>query len=290
MYHLGDEPNLSQVKLESICSIPILSRVRAGGATQTPAWFAKAQDGRQLFIKQDDSGSGLLLAEAEGLQALAAANSLATPTLLAYDAHWLVMLAIPREAASKIFWQSLGRGLAKLHRQTGAIGWPSDNWIGRSRQLNTWTPAEGSWADFFWQRRLLPQIHGLRYQGLWSKDAEAKLEEQVMLHLGPVEEEPSLLHGDLWSGNILCGESQLGFLIDPSVYYGHREVDIAMSELFGGFSRSFYQAYEEVWPLAKGYHQRKNIYNLYHKMNHVQLYGSGYIWDLQQSILHITRS
>jgi len=159
---------------------------------------------------------------------------------------------------------ALGRMLAALHRHTGPrFGWARDNYIGLSPQENGWCD---DWAQFWRERRLRPQLDraGLR----------ADLEKIDGLLEGH-HPAASLLHGDLWSGN--AGFTREGPVVfDPAVYYGDRETDLAMTELFGGFAPEFYAAYETEWPLDKGYPRRKHLYNLYHLLNHLNLFGGGY--------------
>jgi fructosamine-3-kinase len=159
-------------------------------------------------------------------------------------------------------WSALGRMLATLHRQTGPrFGWHRDNWIGRSPQANGWSD---DWSEFWWTRRLAPQLERAGLRADFLKDA-----------LKNHRPQPSLLHGDLWSGNAgFIGEGPV--LFDPAVYYGDREADLAMTELFGGFAPEFYAAYNEAFPLDPGYEERKLLYNLYHLLNHLNLFGGGY--------------
>jgi len=267
---------------------PLIQLAKAEGASQTPAWFARAADGQKLFIKQDSEGTGMLEAEADGLLALTAAKALRVPQIFSYTKHWLVMEAVEREPARDSFWIALAEGLVRLHRTSGSQGWPRSNFIGRNVQHNYGKAA--TWADFFWQQRILPQIDQLRGRKIWTVLEErwlSALEEQVLRILGTVQEPPALLHGDLWSGNILCSSNQTPVLIDPAVYFGQRETDLAMTELFGGFAPRFYQRYKELWPLAPGYPQRRLLYNFYHKLNHANLYGCGYIWDVKKTLRDI---
>ena len=163
--------------------------------------------------------------------------------------------------------------LAKLHRTTGPrFGWHRDNWIGGTPQTNTW---HDGWAGFFRECRIEPQLALARKNGYpltFSSDL-----------LRGHEPRPSLLHGDLWSGN--AGFIDEGPVIfDPAVYYGDREADLAMTELFGGFPLEFYAAYEKAYPLDAGYEQRKHLYNLYHLLNHLNLFGSGYLAQVERTL------
>jgi protein-ribulosamine 3-kinase len=169
-------------------------------------------------------------------------------------------------------YAALGRMLAALHRQTGPrFGWERDNYIGLSPQKNGWCDA---WVEFWRERRMRPQLDraGLQLD-------PGKLDRLLETH----DPAPSLLHGDLWSGN--AGFTQEGPVVfDPAVYYGDREADLAMTELFGGFPGEFYRAYNEAWPLDAGYEKRKQLYNLYHLLNHLNLFGGGYLAQVKATL------
>ncbi|HEX6157170.1 MAG TPA: fructosamine kinase family protein [Burkholderiales bacterium] len=165
-------------------------------------------------------------------------------------------------------YAALGRMLAALHRQTGPrFGWARDNYIGLSPQQNAWCD---SWSEFWRERRLRPQ----------AERAGVRIDlDRIELHQPP----PSLLHGDLWSGN--AGFTAEGPVIyDPAVYYGDREADLAMTELFGGFPRAFYDGYNEVFPLPDGYERRKHLYNLYHLLNHLNIFGGSYLGQVNATL------
>jgi fructosamine-3-kinase len=237
------------------------------------------RDGAEYFCKTDPEARGLLQSEYEALEVLRHHGALRVPQPILGNEQVLVMEFIQAHWPSTVFWQRLGEGLARLHRSSGPWGWPKDNFIGRTPQYNLWDRAQGGWPHFFWERRLLPQIETLRSSsqqlGLHDKLLQ-QLEERCVELLSPVEELPSLVHGDLWSGNIICGPGDEPFLIDPSLYYGHRETDLAMTQLFGGFGRDFYQAYSEAWHLRSGHESRLPLYQLYHILNHANLYGLAY--------------
>lgn len=235
-------------------------------------------DGGAAFLKWHLAApAGLFAAEAAGLERLRAARTeLRVPEVLdAWDTGLLLewLEPAPRGTASG---EQLGRGLAELHR--APIGGPApDNWIGPLPQENTRAP---SWAEFWIARRLEPQLRRARDQGRMPGSAAEW--EALFAHmpeaLAPAEEDGlSLLHGDLWSGNVLHTRSGPA-LVDPAVYHGHREVDLAMTELFGGFNAAFYATYAESWPLLPGYADtRRSIYQLYPLLIHVDLFGGGYI-------------
>ena len=169
-------------------------------------------------------------------------------------------------------WAALARMLATLHRRTGPrFGWHRDNWIGGTPQKNDW---RDDWATFFHECRLQPQLALARKNGFDLPDPP-KLKNHNPL--------PSLLHGDLWSGN--AGFIDDGPVIfDPAVYYGDREADLAMTELFGGFPQEFYASYRKIHPLDAGYEQRKHLYNLYHLLNHLNLFGEGYLAQVRRTL------
>jgi fructosamine-3-kinase len=168
----------------------------------------------------------------------------------------------------------LGRMLAAVHRQTGPrFGWARDNYIGLTPQQNGW---RDDWAEFWREHRMRPQVDLAKKKGFAVEMPRLALLENH-------RPQPSLLHGDLWSGNAgFTAEGPVVF--DPAVYYGDRETDLAMTELFGGFPREFYQAYNEAFPLAPGYEQRKQLYNLYHLLNHLNIFGGGYLSQVNETL------
>jgi fructosamine-3-kinase len=207
----------------------------------------------------------MFAAELEGLRALRAAGVRAPEPYACGDA-FIEMEKLPLGARPD--WPALARMIAKLHRCTGPrFGWASDNWIGLAPQKNAWSD---DWSGFFWEFRLVPQLEraGLSKEGFF-------LEGGMKTLFNDYKPLPSLLHGDLWNGNV--GFTPGGPVIfDPAVYYGDREADLAMTELFGGFPEVFYSTYQDEFPLDAGYGTRKQLYNLYHLLNHLNLFGSGY--------------
>lgn len=223
------------------------------------------------------------LAEADGLRTLASADSpLHIPAVLHVSPEtdegpgFLLMEWIAAGVKNREFWMQFGRGLAELHRTTeDRYGFDEANFIGSLPQVNDWAE---SWPEFFRTRRLQPQVQMARERDRWNSRWNKHLNRLYARLDGwlPDEPEPSLLHGDLWSGNVMADESRTATLIDPAVYYGHREADLAMTELFGGFNHRFYAAYREAWPLDDGYEQRRDLYNLYHLINHLNHFGKSY--------------
>ncbi|HWA39449.1 MAG TPA: fructosamine kinase family protein [Burkholderiales bacterium] len=200
-----------------------------------------------------------LAAEVEGLEALRSAGA-PVPRVISLQGDQLVLERLDLGAAPD--WPAMGRMLAALHRHTAPrFGWSSDNWIGLAPQANAWCD---DWSDFFLTYRLSPQA---QRAGIPLPDVKKILQGH--------RPQASLLHGDLWSGN--AGFTPGGPVIfDPAVYYGDREADLAMTELFGGFPEAFYASYRKELPLDAGYETRKHLYNLYHLLNHLNLFGAGY--------------
>ncbi|MGB4334431.1 MAG: fructosamine kinase family protein [Chromatiaceae bacterium] len=235
------------------------------------AWFVKINDAQRRAMFQ---------AEAAGLEALAAARAIRVPTPLgagrAGEEAFLVLEYLAfgpprREGGAEAGWR-----LAHLHRQSQArFGWDRDNFIGSTPQANG---EERDWATFWQARRLGPQLDLALAQGFGGRlqDRGRRLWEAcpALIDHGP---RPSLLHGDLWSGNLAFDAEGQPVLFDPAVYYGDREADLAMTELFGGFGADFQAAYREAWPLDPGYKIRRDLYNLYHILNHLNLFGAGYL-------------
>lgn len=242
------------------------------------AWFVKLNDARRL---------DLFTAEAVGLEALAAARAIRVPRPLctgtAQNEAFLVMEYIPFGRAQALSPSDAGHQLAGLHRQTqDGFGWVRDNYIGATPQAND---PEPDWARFWRERRLRPQLDlalARGYGGRLQERGQRLLEACPALldHAPP----PSLLHGDLWGGNLAYDQAGRAVIFDPATYYGDREADLAMTELFGGFGADFYAAYHEAWPLDPGYPVRRELYNLYHILNHLNLFGAGYLGQAQTMI------
>jgi protein-ribulosamine 3-kinase len=237
--------------------------------------YRALKDGRPVFLKTNGAGhADGFAAEADGLRALRAAGGTA-PEPLAHGVSgseaYLLMEFL--ELQSRGDFAALGRMLAALHQSTGdAFGWRRDNYIGSTTQLNT--PCE-SWAQFWRERRMAPQLALARKNGF-----DIDLGRACEL-LDGHEPQPSLVHGDLWSGNAAFLQGGAPVIFDPAVYYGDREVDLAMTELFGGFPAQFYSAYGAM---PAGYQARKPLYNLYHLLNHLNLFGAGYLGQVKSAL------
>jgi len=243
--------------------------------------------GKRWFVKLNAAQAlPMFEAEQDGLAALAATNAFRVPRPLcsgiAEGQACLVLEYLDlRPIAERGDAVACGRALAALHRTTGArYGWPRDNFIGATPQSNV---EHDSWARFFAEARLRPQLARAAAHGAALLKKGESLADKLPALFLDYRPQASLLHGDLWHGNAaLCGEAPAVF--DPAVYHGDRETDLAMTELFGGFPEAFYAAYREAWPLSEGYETRKTLYNLYHVLNHLNLFGSGYLGQAERMI------
>jgi fructosamine-3-kinase len=255
---------------------------RVSGGDINQAHSAELSDGRTVFVKSNDRApAGMFAAEARGLAWLAEARALRVPAVLAQGHDFLVIENIEAGDPCRDHDEELGRGLARLHA-SGAptFGLDHDNFIGRLDQQNS---PRGTWADFYRARRLEPQLRLALGGGLASPSMRRGFE-RILPRLedlvGP-EEKPARLHGDLWGGNAIVDERGMPCLIDPAVYGGHREVDLAMMKLFGGFDARVFAAYEEAFPLAAGHEARVPLYQLYFLMVHVNLFGGSYVRQVE---------
>lgn len=272
-----------------------IARVEATGAgCISTALRIEAARGT-FFLKASAGAPGdTFEAEAAGLEALRAAapGDLGVPRVLGVRNRgagpgFLLLEWIEPGRADERHWRRLGAALAALHRAPapggGAYGFDVDDFIGRLPQANGWME---DWPAFFARRRLLPQIERARAGGRWRKrwDAHAA---RLLAGIGgllPARPRPSLLHGDLWSGNQLAGADGRAWLIDPAAYVGDREADLAMTELFGGFAPAFHDAYRAAWPIDPGYADRRAVYDLYHLLNHLNHFGGSYAASVERTL------
>ncbi|HNE58270.1 MAG TPA: fructosamine kinase family protein [Nitrosomonas sp.] len=225
-------------------------------------------------------------AEAAGLTEIQETHTIRVPEPKCYGYNtanaWLVLEYISLNPVNKNGYLTLGQNLAALHHITSQqFGWFRDNTIGATLQKNNHT---ANWVDFWRHQRLGYQLHLAKQKGYGGKLQQLgeKLLTDLDLFFPSQSIVPALLHGDLWSGNCASDQSGQPIIYDPAVYYGDRETDLAMTELFGGFPSQFYAAYQEAYPLDKGYNIRKTLYNLYHILNHLNLFGGGYLRQAEQ--------
>lgn len=265
----------------------VIRERRALGGGCINAAYRIDGDGGSYFVKVNRAeGLEMFAAEADGLRELAAAPGLRIPRPVAVGSAagqaYLAMEYLPLGRGGDP--AALGRGLAGLHRVVRPeYGWWRDNTIGATPQRND---ASGDWVEFWRRHRLGFQLSLAARNGYGGRLQQRG--ERLLADLDGLfrdhRPEASLLHGDLWSGNYGFADGGEPVLFDPAVYFGDREADLAMTELFGGFSGAFYRAYDEVWPRTAGYPVRRTLYNLYHVLNHLNLFGGGYGTQAQRMI------
>ena len=263
------------------------------GGDANDAYRLLLSDGSFLFLKANSiSNADFFRAEAEGIAAIKKTGAVRVPDIYATGTDggysFLLMEHIESAWMGQGFWEELGHNLASMHKadtdsfvSAGKYGFNSDNYIGAGKQINT---PESSWIEFFSECRLRPQFELAAgyFDSNTIKMANRLLDCLDRFLFEP--EAPSLLHGDLWSGNFMSDENGRPMLIDPAVYVGCSEADIAMTELFGGFDKRFYGSYFEEMGQVPGYEDRRDLYNLYHLTNHLNLFGSAYLAAVKRTI------
>ena len=266
--------------------LQIVSKQPVHGGDINRSYRLTLSDGRLVFLKSNTvKNLPFFEAEAKGLEALRQTKAIGVPQALGMgtDKDTSFLLLEYLEAAPKIsgYWEVFGRELAALHRadtrhltENGNFGFAPDNYIGATPQLNT---PMMKWVDFFRECRLLPQIERAdKYFNAKIRQSFTRLLDNLHRYLSEPEF-PSLLHGDLWSGNAAPGPDGKAWIFDPAAYVGHHEAELAMTELFGRYPGDFYRAYSEIIPIDSGYRDRRDLYNLYHLLNHLNLFGSSYL-------------
>lgn len=259
-----------------------------GGGSINEAWAVELADGRSVFAKANaDAPADMFAAEVHGLAFLRAGlvgvDGVSVPEVIACEREFLLLELLEPAPARADFDELLGRGLARLHRSGAGLGFglERDNYIGSVPQVND---ARSDWPGFYRDCRLAPM---LARAGDWIARALRRRLDRLLDRLpelcGPAEQ-PARLHGDLWSGNLHCDGGGRPVLIDPAVYVGHREIDLAMMRLFGGFSARTLAAYAEAWPLADGWERRVSLYQLYPLLTHVVLFGGGYVGSVEAAL------
>ena len=271
-------------------SVAIAETDRLSGGDINKAYGLTLNTGAHIFMKANSKANAdFFTAEAAGLSAIEATGVIKTPEILCTGTDdgedvgysFLLLKFIKSAKPRTDYWETFARDLAALHKAdtkifelSGKFGFFQNNFIGARAQNNT--PSD-SWISFFRDNRLAPQFKDA--DSYFTAEDRTKIT-KLLDHLEDFliePNQPSLLHGDLWSGNVMCGPEGKAMLIDPAAYIGHAEADLAMTELFGGFPEKFYDAYHEANPLEPGYENRRDLYNLYQLLNHLNLFGPTYL-------------
>ena len=278
------DAHISQVTGEKFHS----SQRRSVGGGCINQGYAVCDGQRTYFVKLNQASQvSMFEAEALGLQQMLQTDTIRVPKPICWgiagNSGYLVLEWLEIGGGNTKSWEQMGRMLAAMHLATSSqgFGWDMNNTIGSTPQINTWT---ANWAEFYAKYRLLYQFQLARRRGgdfPQEKELLAAIPE-LLTH----QPQPSLVHGDLWSGNAGCTVWE-PIIFDPATYFGDREVDIAMTELFGSFPVAFYRGYNEVWRLDEGYERRKTLYNLYHILNHFNLFGGGYASQANRMISQV---
>ncbi len=259
-------------------SFTISDRKSIGGGCINQAYKLQGKD-TTYFVKLNQATKvEMFQAEALGLQQMYDTQTITIPQPICWGVTnnnaYIVLEWLDLGRGNEASWLKMGKQLALMHRNgtSAKFGWDTNNTIGSTPQINDWMD---NWADFFAEQRIGYQLRLANRQGGNFKDP-ASIIATIKTKLMARNPEASLVHGDLWSGNADITADGRSTIFDPATYYGDREVDIAMTELFGGFPAAFYQGYNNQWQLDPGYAQRKDLYNLYHILNHFNLFGGGY--------------
>ena len=273
-------------------SVAITQTDRLRGGDINKAYALTLSTGDKIFMKANaKNNAAFFTAEADGLTAIGATHTIATPKIICTGTDdgedvgysFLLLNYIESGEKNKDFWEAFAKDLAALHKadttnmlpdKSTSFGFFQDNFIGARPQKNTPTR---TWIEFFRDNRLAPQFRDAdSYFSPSDREKITKLLDNLDRFL--IEpEKPSLLHGDLWTGNVMCSADGKPILIDPACYIGHREADLAMTQLFGGFPQDFYDTYNQAYPLQPGYEDRRDLYNLYQLLNHLNLFGPTYL-------------
>lgn len=276
---------LQEAVSEFSSTLKIEASMSVSGGDINACFELKTNQGR-LFAKVNDPVRYPRMFESEysGLQLLRAKTRFAVPEPLhvfSFNHHAVLLMEyLDFFPSSSSFWDDFGIKLAEMHLVGGEnFGLDSDNYIGSLPQKNTYAT---SWGDFFKESRILPMLQQARESGLLNKKDEKGLEQICSkLHAFFPKEPPSLLHGDLWSGNAMSGPAGEPIIFDPAVYYGHRYMDLGMTLLFGGFDQRMYHAYNEVFPLSRDWEVGVQVANIYPLLVHLNLFGASYVSQLR---------
>ena len=268
-----------------------ITNTRSVGGGCINQGYKISSDNCDYFVKLNQASQvEMFAAEALGLKQMYATQTITVPKPICYgtagNSCYIVLEWLDLGGSNSQAWTDMGSQLAQMHKTGTAdrFGWERNNTIGSTPQINDWMD---NWADFFAEQRIGYQLKLAKRKGGSFPDT-TKVVEAVREKLADRKPEASIVHGDLWSGNAAVTKAGLPVILDPATYYGDREVDIAMTELFGSFPAPFYRSYNRVWQLDQGYQKRKTIYNLYHILNHFNLFGGGYGSQASRMIGQIT--
>ena len=266
-------------------------QVPTSGGYINQTLLIEGKDGRRFFLKLNEAVKyPILLSEVTGLHAIFETRTLRVPGVIAHGKtsrhSFLVLEYLELQPHGNA--RRLGEQLASMHRSTSdRFGFAQDNHIGTTVQPNAWMD---DWISFLNERRIGFQLRLAKQNGLGLQDLGERLLEALPRFFANYEPSPSLLHGDLWGGNHAYLPDGTPVIFDPAVYYGDRECDLAMTELFGGFSSDFYAAYRASFPLDDGYASRRDLYNLYHILNHANMFGGSYVKQSEQMMKRLLTS
>jgi len=275
--------NFFEAVLEAATGKPLKvksTQFKSGGCINNALKLSTSQG--DFFLKwQSGIPEDMFQMEAEGLKLLSKAGTIKIPEVMAFGKlegkHYLLMENIDSAPPSSNYWEDFGIALANMHQNNsaGTYGLDHDNYIGKLPQPND---TDENWINFFVQHRLEYQLKLAIENQLVSSDLVDRYRRfyDLLPNLLPIDQ-PALLHGDMWSGNVMVGNDGKACLIDPAVYYGHREIELAFTQMFGGFAHEFYNAYNSSYPLEPGFDERVEIYNIYPHMVHVNLFGTSYL-------------
>jgi protein-ribulosamine 3-kinase len=255
----------------------IVASTPVGGGCINNGMILKTKSDATFFLKVNQHAPADMFArEAQGLAALAVPDGPRVPVPFIFGEQFILLEGLEPTERSRDYWIQFGHSLAALHNHTNPqFGFDHNNYIGSTPQPNPWT---GDGYAFFGEHRLLFQAELAVRQGLLDNENARKVQDLVARLPQLIPDQPaSLIHGDLWGGNAMTDERGSPVIIDPAAYYGWAEAELAMTTLFSAFPEEFYAAYQEVRPLAHGYRGRFPLYNLYHLLNHLNLFGRGYL-------------
>lgn len=263
-------------KIEFFLNDKIVSKSSISGGCIGDSYIIQTNNGSKYFLKTY-SVESISLCEAHGLKEIASTKKIKVPEVIWNDEYALLIEFIQSGKRSNNFFSEFGSQLAEMHKiKFDYFGYYEDNFIGSNKQKNI--PTSFNWAEFYWNNRIMYQLNLAKLNGYNISELfhlSARIEKNLP-NIIPDDDHASLLHGDLWAGNFLCDSFGSPVIIDPAVYFGNREAELAMTILFGGFDNDFYSAYNETYPLNYDWKNRIDFYKLYHVLNHLNLFGMGY--------------